>query len=92
MTWSMWTDGWQLVFDAQHVVVMRMLRISAGGSAAHSECRRMVAEKVTAGAAAHAAAVTALLSGKGAEAAAMQALVPIQRTVLANRQRLGREG
>jgi hypothetical protein len=90
MTWSMWTKGWRLGLDAQHVIAMRMLRISVGGAQAHVECHRMVAEKLVAGAAAHAAAFTALVSGKGVEAAAIQALAPIQRTVRANRRRLSR--
>jgi len=92
MTWNMWIKGWQLGLDAQHVIGIRMLRISAGGAKARAECRRMVAEKLVAGAAAHAAALTALVNGKGVEAAASQALIPIQRTVRANRRRLGRAG
>jgi hypothetical protein len=90
MNWKMWTDTWRLGLDVQHVIAMRMLRISAGDAAAHAECRRMVTEKLAAGAAAHAAAVAALVSGKGVEAATAQAMVPIRRTVRANRRRLGR--
>jgi len=71
---------------------MRMLRLSAGGAQARSECQRMVTEKIAAGAAAHAAALTALVNGKGVEAAASRAFIPIQRTVRANRRRLGRVG
>jgi hypothetical protein len=92
MNWKMWTDGWRLGLDVQHVIAMRMLRISAGGAPAHAECRRMVAEKLAAGAAAHAAAVMALMSGEGVESATARAMVPIQRAVLANRRRLGRPG
>jgi hypothetical protein len=92
MTWNMWIKGWQLGLDAQHVIAMRMLRLSAGGAQANAECRRMVTEKIAAGAAAHAAALAALVNGKGVEAAARQALIPIQRTVRANRRRLGRVG
>jgi hypothetical protein len=92
MIWNEWTDGWRLGLEVQHVIAMRMLRISAGGSVARAEASRMVTEKLTAGAAAHAAALTALLGGKGVEAAAIEALVPIRRTVRANRRRLGRGG
>lgn len=90
MTWKMWIDGWRLGLDVQRVVAMRMLRISAGGAAAHAECRRMVTEKLAAGAAAQAAAVAALVSGKGVEAATAEAMVPIRRKVRANRRRLER--
>jgi hypothetical protein len=92
MTWNMWTKGWRLGLDAQHVIAMRMLRISAGGARARVEWRRMVAEKLAAGAAANAAVFTALVNGKGVEAAAVQALAPIQRTVRANRRRLSHDG
>jgi hypothetical protein len=92
MIWSMWTEGWRLGFDAQYVIGMRMLRISAGGARARAECRRMVAEKLAAGADAQAAALTALINGDGVEAAAIRALAPIQRTVRANRRRLGGGG
>ncbi len=88
----MWVKGWQLGLEAQHVIGMRMLRISAGGAKARAECRRMVTEKLTAGAAAQAAALTALVNGEGVEVAASQALIPIQLTVRANRRRLRRVG
>jgi hypothetical protein len=52
----------------------------------------MVSEKLAAGAAAQAAALAALLNGNGVEAAASRALIPIQRTLRANRRRLGRAG
>jgi hypothetical protein len=90
MMWKMWTDGWRLGLDVQHVIALRMMRISAGGAAAHAECRRMVTEKVAAGAAAQAAAFAALVSGEGLEAATAQAMVPIRRKVRANRRRLER--
>jgi hypothetical protein len=92
MNWNTWIKGWQLGLDARHVIAMRMLRISAGGAQARAECRRMVSEKLAAGAAAQAAALAALFNGNGAEVAASQALIPIHRTVRANRRRLGRAG
>jgi hypothetical protein len=92
MTWKMWIDGWRLGLDVQHVIAMRMLRISAGGADARGECQRMVTEKLAAGAAANAAAFAALVSGEGVEAATARAMVPIRRTVRANRRRLGRAG
>jgi hypothetical protein len=50
----------------------------------------MVAEKIAAAAAAHAAASTALVRGRGLENAATAALVPVKRAVRANRRRLSR--
>jgi hypothetical protein len=88
--WKLWTDVWQVEFDAQQVIAMRLVRISAGGAAADAECRRMVSEKVSAGVAARAAAAAALVGGKGAEMAARAALAPVKRAVRANHRRLSR--
>jgi hypothetical protein len=60
--------------DAQRVIVMCSTRIAAGGAKAELECRRMVSEKIAAGAAARAAAAKALASGKGVEVAAAAAV------------------
>ncbi len=89
-SWKLWIDTWQLGFDAQRVIAMRLARISAGGAAADAECRRMVSEKIAAAVAAQAAAAAALAGGKGIETAATVALAPVKRTVRANRRRLSR--
>ncbi len=57
-SWKLWTDAWQIGFDAQRVIALRLGRISVGGAAA--ECWRMVSEKITTAAGAQAAAVAAL--------------------------------
>ena len=88
--WKLWIDAWQLGFDAQRVIAMRLARISAGGAAADAECRRLVSEKFAATAAAQAAAAAALAGGKGIEAAATVALAPVKRAVRANHRRLSR--
>jgi hypothetical protein len=88
--WKLWTDAWQVGFDAQRVIALRLARISAGGAAANAECRRMVSEKVAASAAAQAAAAAALVSGKGLETAATAALAPVKQAVRANHRRLSR--
>jgi hypothetical protein len=88
--WKLWTDAWQVGFDAQRVIALRLARISAGGAAANAECRRMVSEKVAASAAAQAAAAAALVSGKGLDKAATAALAPLKRAVRANHRRLSR--
>jgi hypothetical protein len=87
---KLWTDAWQLGFDAQRVIAMRLARISGGGAAADAECRRMVSEKIAAAAAAQAAAAAALAAGKGIETAATVALAPVKRAVRANHRRLSR--
>jgi hypothetical protein len=44
------TEGALLGFDAQRVIALRMMKIAAGGNAAHSEVTRMMTEKVSAAA------------------------------------------
>jgi len=88
--WKLWFAVLNLGFDAQRVIAMRLARITAGGSAAGIECRRMVFEKFIAAAAAQTAAAAALVRGEGLHAAATQALVPVQTAVRANRRRLVR--
>jgi hypothetical protein len=88
--WKLWTDAWQVGLDAQEVIAMRLARLSAGGTAAITECRRMVPEKVAAAAAAQAAAAAALVAGKGLGTAATAALAPVKRAVRANHGRLSR--
>jgi hypothetical protein len=83
-----WKDACQIGVDAQHVVALRLAKISAGGSGAVAESRRMVSEKVAAASAAQAGAAGALASGKGIGAATQAAIAPVKRTVRANRRRL----
>ena len=89
-SWKLWTDMLDLGIVAQRVIAMRLARISAGGRAADVERRRMVSEKIAAGAAAQAAAAKALASGKGIGIAAAVALAPVKRAVRANHRRLSR--
>jgi hypothetical protein len=86
--WKLWSDAWHMGLDAQRVIAMRLVRISAGGAKAEAESRRMVSEKIAAVTAAQMAAATALASGKGIEAAASAALRPVKKTVRANQRRL----
>jgi hypothetical protein len=85
---KLWKDACQIGVDAQHVVAMRLAKISAGGSGAVAESRRMVSEKVAAASAAQTGAARALASGKGIGAATQAAIAPVKRTVRANRRRL----
>jgi hypothetical protein len=88
--WNVWKDLWNLGFEAQRVIAMRLIRLTAGGPKADAECRRMILEKFAAAAAAQAAAASALIRGRNIETAATRAIAPIKRTVRANRRRLGR--
>jgi hypothetical protein len=85
---KLWKDACQIGVDAQHVVTMRLAKISAGGSGAIAESRRMVSEKLAAASAAQTGAAGALASGKGIGAATQGAIAPVKRTVRANRRRL----
>jgi len=86
--WKFWTDACQVGLDAQQVIAMRLIRISAGGASAEAECGRMVSEKVCAAVDAQAAGAIALVDGKGLGAAAMAALAPVKQAVRANHSRL----
>jgi hypothetical protein len=87
-SWKLWADAWQLGFDAQRVIALRLARVSRGGAGAAVECRRMVSEKIAAATAAHAAAAMALAAGKGIETATAVAVAPVKRAVRANHRRL----
>jgi hypothetical protein len=43
------TESMLLCFEAQQVVGLRLMKISAGGAAAHTEAIRMMTEKMVAG-------------------------------------------
>jgi len=53
----------QLGLDAQHVVALRLMRLSGGGAAGATEARRMVADKMAALTEAQFAAAAAVLTG-----------------------------
>ena len=55
-------EGTQLVFEAQRVITLRVLRLAAGGAVARAEMTRMTAEKLTA---AIEAAATLAAGGSG---------------------------
>jgi hypothetical protein len=86
--WKFWTDACQVGLDAQQVIAMRLVRISAGGAVAEAECGRMMSEKVSAAIDAQAASAAALIAGKGLGGAATAALAPVIQTVQANHRRL----
>jgi len=69
-------------FEAQRVIGLRLIKLSQGGDAAETESRRMVTEKLAAGA----EAMAALAGGKSA-----QSVLRRYRTIMrANERRLSR--
>ena len=82
-------DGWQLSFDMAMVIWLRSIRFAAGGKGAEGEGRRMVSEKVEAG-----ATLLTAMWGDGLDwtpqGAAMRALSHYAGPVRANRRRLSK--
>jgi len=80
-------DAWLLTIEASSVIALRMLKVSAGGAAAEAEASRMVNEKIDAGLALQAKAMTGGL-GPTAHGAASKVIAHYRRKVKANRRRL----
>ena len=80
-------DAWLLTIEASSVIALRMLRAAAGGAPAAAEASRMVNEKIEAGLALQAKAMTGGL-GTTAHGAASKAIAHYRRKVKANRRRL----
>ena len=81
--------AWSLGLEASSVIALRTLTIAVGGVAAEAEIRRMVSEKLEAGLALQALALTGGL-GLTAHSAATNTLVHYRRKVRANRRRLAK--
>jgi hypothetical protein len=82
-------NAWYLGLEASSVIALRMLKIAAGGVAAEVEARRMVSEKIEAGLALQALALTGGL-GQTSDSAAKKMVAHYRRKVRANRRRLAR--
>jgi hypothetical protein len=82
-------DAWRLGLEASFIVGLRTLKIAAGGAPAKAEARRMVSEKIEAGFALQAKALTGGL-GLTAPATAAKTLAHYRRKVRANRRRLAK--
>jgi hypothetical protein len=81
----------QVGFDAQNVIFLRMMRLSAGGARGQSEARRMVSEKIAASVEAQVAAVSGIIAGRDEAVVAGQVIRGLQKRVRANRRRLSRK-
>jgi hypothetical protein len=82
-------DSWALAFEASTVIGLRALRIAAGGASAERETQRMFSEKIEAGLALQAKALSGGL-GLTAPSAAAKTLLHYRRKVRANRRRLAK--
>jgi len=84
-----WFEAAQFAADSQHVIALRLMRLSSGGPQAATEARRMVSEKIAAFGEAQGALMGALVTGCSLDTAAAKAYAPYRRAVRANSRRLG---
>ena len=82
-------DIWRLGMEASAVIALRSWKMAAGGTAAKTEAKRMVAEKIDAGTALQAMAATGGL-GLTAPGAVKKTVAHYRRKVRANRRRLAK--
>jgi hypothetical protein len=81
---------WQIGFEAQSVIALRMLRLAAGGTRAEAEASRMVTEKILAAGEAQMTAAASAMRGHKKHVIAGKALNAYSKRVRANRRRLSR--
>jgi hypothetical protein len=82
-------EAWMLGAEASAVITLRSIKIAAGGSAADTEARRMVSEKIEAARALQVMALTGAL-GFTAPGVVDKSLKHYRRKVSANRRRLSK--
>ena len=87
MWWRAGIEGWLLGVESASVIALRLAKLAAGGAPATAEGRRMLSEKIAAGGALQARALTGRL-GASAPAAASRTIRLYRRRVRANRRRL----
>jgi hypothetical protein len=80
----------RLTWEAQSVMALRLMKLSGGGSAAHSEARAMFTEKVAALSEALAVATSATLGGSNGARTAKRVLNVYRSRVRSNQRRLSR--
>jgi hypothetical protein len=69
----------QVGLDAQNVIFLRMMRLSAGGVRGQGEARRMVSEKISASAEAQAAAVSGIIAARNEAVVAGQVIRGLEK-------------
>jgi len=80
--------AFQLSWEAQSVIALRMMRLASGDVRGQAELNRMVVEKITAAAEAQVAAAAAMMNGHKDHVIAGKALTVYKKCVRANRRRL----
>ena len=80
-------EAWSLGIEASSVIAHRTMKMIAGGEAAQAEARQMVSEKIEAGLALQALALTGGL-GFTVHGAAIKTLAHYRRKVRENKRRL----
>ena len=80
----------ELGFEAQNVIALRLLRLASGGAHGQAEWSRMVTEKIAAVAEAQVAAATAVMTASPNHIVAGKALRVFKKRVRANTRRLSR--
>ena len=80
--------AFQLSWEAQNVIALRMLRLASGDIRGQAELNRMVVEKITAAAEAQVAVAAAIMNGHKDHVIAGKALTVYKKRVRANRRRL----
>jgi hypothetical protein len=80
--------AFQLSWEAQNVIALRMLRLASGDVRSQAELNRMVVEKIAAAAEAQVAATAAMMNGHKDHVIAGKALTVYKKRVRANRRRL----
>src|SRR5579863_7680996 len=82
--------AYQLGFEAQYVIALRMMRFAAGGSRAQNEAQRMMTDKIAGGVEAQAQAVSGILTAQKDTVVAGRVLRGLRKRVRANKRRLSR--
>jgi hypothetical protein len=86
---AIWADACSLGFEASSVIGLRAMKLAIGGKAAATEAQRMVSEKIEAGLALQARALSGGL-GTTALSAATKTLDHYRQKVCANQRRLAK--
>ena len=80
--------AFQLSWEAQSVIALRMMRLASGDVRGQAELNRMVVEKITAAAEAQVAVAAEIMNGHKDHVIAGKALTVYKKRVRANRRRL----
>ena len=82
--------AWQLGFEVQSVIALRLMRMAAGGARADAEANRILSEKTAAAGEAQLAVTTAVMRGRKDHVVAGKALAVYSKPVHAKKRRLSR--